>query len=605
MDLKINNLGSIKDAAIRLLPGVNLVVGHNGSGKSTLLACAAALASPSDAGAMGLLKKQTSLLVSEGEVSAEISLDGFTLKYPSNRSAGKPTIKPPSPLALGLVDWTSLDKASTAKYMAVLAPGLEVSVQDLLDHLALPDGGVKDAVKAAGTVEAAHSLAKRSATQLKGAWNHITNATYGVRVAEAWKPENWCDTSFEEFGGLLLEASKHHTALIEAKNSAAAYARMQDSLTIGEDPSTIEEQLTKVTEKFNVEKRRLEDKIAPLQMAHKEAAILVGQIKDYEGSIAKYRNEYTNEKNVQPPPKKPCPLCQGELSIIDGEIVDAKTCAHLGPNQKKLDAIKKFGVDAQKTLDGFLNEVKKYPPLEDLKKQYNEVNQELKELIFSYEADKRKIEGKISEIQISNKVNANTRKKLETATQTASPPSDTEIDSAKNEVESIKAKMSAVSIAEEAQDLHQRILLWEKVKLASGDQGLQKDVLESGLGSINTKLSELSDKIELGRELLIDVDGVVTSNGFISARWSGAERKKINIIMQILVAKAEKAEIVIIDEFGVIADPLSKIVMIEMLADQLPEAFILVGLAETSKGIVDALRESCSKVFTMKKGVVL
>ena len=612
MELKIQNYGQIKDAAITLKPGINLLVGGNRGGKTTVLRAIAAAASPSVAATpTGMLKKDSSNLVADGAKSASITLDGVTIKYPANTAAGKRDFISPSRIAMGLDDWTAMSKPDRVAAMRQLAPGVEVSIQALIAHLDIMPSEAFQALSNMGSVEACHTLASQKYTERVGAWKHVTHANFGTSILHTWRPEGMADDVLDEdeeqtkktIAALLVE---HDTK----RQSRAIHAKIKEMSGVGDLPEETLDAL-KYDEQLAAPARQLDDELiaSALKIATLEDKILTAKklkqnVDDSEYVLLRCKKDLRDEKSRKPPPIEECPGCGVDLSIFGNKIVKSVTLNEMGPRPENITKITALGTGARQAFDAAKLAQGQFITLAELEKQMAD------EVAF-FASKKKAIQIQITDITnkkadqsaIIARANAN-RKWLKDNAPTGECPTEEEIFGLREAIASHQGTLRKIQQLATANEIKNDILFWGKVKETSGDQGLRKTAMEKRLAVINEQIREVADGMFFDSVLEINIDGDLLSDGRPVALMSGAERKQTNIIMQTLVAIQEKAAIILIDEAGIIFDALSRQSLFEMLAAKFADKIVVVAIAGKSASTPADIKSLCANVFNVKCGVV-
>lgn len=611
MELKIQNYGQIKDAAITLKPGINLLIGGNRSGKTTVLRAIAAAASPSVAATpTGMLKKDSSNLVADGAKSASITLDDVTVKFPANTAKGNRDFISPSRIALGLDDWTAMSKSDRVAVMRQMAPGVEVTIKNLIDHLGIVESDEHfNAISNMSSVEAAHALASQKATERIGAWKHVTHANFGTSVLHTWRPEGLGPDDVDE-----EHAKKTIAALLvehDAKRQARAiHVKITEMSGVGDLPEETLDAL-KYDEQLAALARQLDDELSTsaLKIATLEDKILTAKklkqnVDDAESVLLRCKKDLRDEKARKPPVVENCPGCGFALSIFGNKIVKSVTLNEMGPREDQITKITALGTGARQAFDAAKLAQGQFITLAELEKQ-------MADAVADFASRKKSIKSQITDITnkkadqeaIIARANAN-RQWMKDNAPTGECPTEEEIFGLREAIAAHQETLRKIQQLATATEIKNDILFWGKVKETSGDQGLRKTAMEKCLAVINEQIREVADGMFFDSVLEINIDGDLLSDGRPVALMSGAERKQTNIIMQTLVAIQEKAAIILIDEAGIIFDALSRQSLFEMLAAKFADKIVVVAIAGKSASTPADIKSLCANVFNVKCGVV-
>ena len=612
MKLTIRDYGKIIIADIDLKPGINLVIGHNRSGKTTLLRAIAAASSPSIAAMpAGVLKKDSSQLVSTTAKTASIALDGMFIKFPANTITGKSVFLPPSRIAMGQDEWTTMTKPDRAAAMRLLAPGVDVTINDLLAHLRIESGPHYDTIKSMMGVASVHTLAAQKVTERTGAWKHVTGENFGTKILLEWRPEGWAQdgdvqVSAEQIQKRLDELTNELSA---AQQNRAIHLKIQEMSGLGSaEPGALDpkydEQLAALSREMALESANLE----PVYIALDEQIVTAERLHQAtlsaKSALALCQSDLKREKSRQPPAATACPGCQMPLSIVGATVVDAATLAGQGPRLEEINRIMALGKEARIALDAAEQSQKNHISLDDIKSQIMAINVKSAEKQKSIQAEINAITKQQNEAKsIINHANFR-RQWLKDNAPTGNCPTEEEIVSLREHIAEHNDVLKKINQLADANKIKKDILFWLAVKDASGDQGLRKTAMEKGLASINEQINGVAEKMFFDSTLEINIDGDLFSDGRMVALMSGAERKQANIVMQSLVSTAEQAAIILIDEVGIIFDAISRQSLFEMLAERHADKIVVVAMAGKTVTTPSSILDLCANVFSVKNGVV-
>jgi energy-coupling factor transporter ATP-binding protein EcfA2 len=614
MKLTIKDYGRIKSATIEIKPGVNLLAGYNRGGKSTLLHALAAVANPSVAATpAGILKKDSSRLVTDGAKSASITLDDVTIKFPANTATGDRNFLPPSRIALGLDEWTTMTKQDRVGVMRQLAPGVEVTVKDLLTHLDIKPGERHSSISSMSSVEAVFSLASQKVTERVGAWRYVTKANYGAKILMEWRPEGWMPEHDESINEKQVQ-TEHDNFLAELTAAQQSrFIHLKFASMVGGVVGVVEETTIdpKYDEQFALLVSSMEDEEDAFKL---KCSLLDGQIRTAsqlsqatvaaKDALTLAQSLLKQEKIRKPPVVQLCPYCDANLSIMGSTIVSAKEASFMGPRPEQISNIMKAGRNAREALDAATLAQKQFQSL-------NELEMQRAEAVTEHNKNKKAIvdqtlsvtDQKTAAKNIIDQAKYN-RQWLKDNAPEGECPTEEQILALQKKIHETKDVIKKINQLSEANTIREAILFWTAVKEAAGDQGLRKTAMEKGLASINEQIRVVAENVFFDSTLEITIDGELLSDGRPSTLMSGAERKQANIVMQSIVASQEKSEIILIDEVGIIFDVISRLSLFETLAERFADKIVVVAIAGKAASIPASILDLCSNVFSVQGGVV-
>jgi len=341
--IMINNVLGIRDLDVQTTTPITLFAGRNGAGKTSIQQ-SIRMALTSDP-ARVTKKKDYELIVYEGEVSGsvEINIDDipFLFVLPSGERDGQPM---PStlPYCLDPNLFMSLDDKEKRSFLFKLGK-LKINSEEVVKRLEEKELHMKKCAVILPVIKAgfpaAHDQAKSNASECKGSWKAVTGETYGVKKAEGWEaysPEEM-DTSDIESLGLKISESKLD---FNQANQQVGISKQQL-----EDNKKSDRRAEFLSEKIE-NKKLVADRII-------EAA----------ASFEKAEYQYEMQKNAAgdgPNDPQICPLCEGELETIDGELCaytikefDSKAAEQLPETLKDLG----LATDLLRTLELQVDEV--------------------------------------------------------------------------------------------------------------------------------------------------------------------------------------------------------------------------------------------------------
>lgn len=260
MKIEVRNFRGCERADINVSP-IALLVGDGGAAKSSILQAAAAAATSTPLPFPGLTKSKAKMLVRRGCDKASVVLENeegqANIEWPASafESYGNPVQA--STFAAGLESLVDIDpkkRASVLSNYINLTPTRRDLADAIKDARIVGKAPAKDdddvaAIKDLGLDpetdglvfatlnkiwdvididgwEVAAKKAKEKGANLKGRWQEITDANYGSKIAESWRPHGWSDDLENETEDSLL--SKEEWARGELENLIGEAAVSED-----------------------------------------------------------------------------------------------------------------------------------------------------------------------------------------------------------------------------------------------------------------------------------------------------------------------------------------------------------------------------------------
>lgn len=301
--INANHLRGMSKVSIDV-DGVTLIAGHNRAGKSSIMQASAAALMGRAIMVAGLKKNEVDRLINSASLkktaTATVSNDEFncSVSWPSCDVAINGNFKPISDIAAGMVDVTMLDAKTKADRLSELLK-TNPTIEDVTEYMA-GQGVTEKAIQAAWETvitegwDAAHAKAKEAGAKRKGAWEQITGARYGSKIAESWTPQGWTDDlEAEDIEALKAKESEKEKEVIEASRRQGADKAERDRLSAA------------VANLPNME-AKLAEATVKKEEAHKEL------------------NEFKLLAIPMVSSPRKCPHCEGLVTVEqNGDLVDA------------------------------------------------------------------------------------------------------------------------------------------------------------------------------------------------------------------------------------------------------------------------------------------
>ena len=498
MKAGIQNFRGIAQAEIEINQ-IALIIGKNGAGKTSIATAIGAAATGNAIPFAKLAKKDCGIMLHNGQKSGAVTLSGemgsTMIQWP--KAAVMSDGRPPSCslIAAGMQDLLNMPKKEALDYLQTLLKA-EVSESDFLEAMKAEDIEDKAAKRVWLTIEAqgwdgAVARGKETGARFKGAWQQITGQTYGSKVAETWVPDNWSDD---------LEGAD--IATLEAALDAARKGLEE---AIGKN--AINQQ----------EAEKLREDAAALPEWEKKRDELAEKLEALKKEQAEVEERFKNSPATDSKETLTCPHCDKEVHLTAVSGTKRALVKAQAIDEKKLKELRL-------AYAGICGERENVA---------GRVNAALKEM--------REVEQRLSDCTIA-------AAKLEKVGDAIST------DDAAKEVEAKRW---------EVQTAQARIVTFEKRKDAKGTADMissnQKiiDLLET-TGLRQTKMAQCLDAFQSSiidplvetfgaKPLTIDVDLNITLGGTPYAMLSAGEQFRVRCLLQLAIAKIEKAGLVIID----------------------------------------------------------
>ena len=345
-----------------------------------------------------------------------------------------------------------------------------------------------------------HKQAKEKGAKFKGQWELITGANYGIRIAEQWRPEAYVlDLEQSNEGDLITEINKAKEAYENALKETAITDNEINELNKKKNQNSIIKQAFNIIEKaFDTCEKMRRDKIQ--ERADLDANLNIGQIMS-------------------------CPGCKLQLVVKDGNLI------HIPGDHEKFKS--------------------------DLKKQIKKLDEDIKSLKVQADDNLRQFSDKKAELKASDEAIKQLNKvgKLDKGKEQGS------IEEMKNSLEHAENRLDAFNTFKKAHGIADNIKLNKKLQDILAPAGLRNKKLKSSIDKINKSMDRLTDYVGWKKTELNDSCDILCNGVPYGRLIAKSERYRVDILLQLMVAMAEKSPFVIIDN----ADELVKTTRSELM----------------------------------------
>ena len=498
MKIRVANYLKVKDADIEV-NSVTLVAGPNYAGK-TSLAGAIGLALTGDALPDGNLPKWLTkprlakAILRHGSKEAMVHVKNRTssvsVVYPKClvSSTGE---EPPraSRIAVGFERVMNMKPAERQAFFADLLksdPKRDILISEL-KPAKMSNKQLDDLWNTIKVLgwDSVHQTTRMKGAEMKGAWEQCTGEAYGKLKAETWMPDGWKPE-------LININVKELTQDIADKKKFIEVALKETAVSGAE--------LGKLTE--------LAEKLPELEQENTEKYRKTIEL-DAKLNVLREREP----KLIHIEASQSCPYCENPLEVVLG-IVKAV--------EKISDAkLKKDAAELKKLRAG----------MEALKVQIKDAQNE------SLRAKLRLGEAKVA-----------AEKMKELNFDTEENKSDVNIETAKARLEESERDLRNYNVKQEADRLHSQIMRQSMLVTALAPEGIRLKVLNDDLAKINLEIRELTAPTEW--ELFkFDEEMNVMYGDIHYVFCSLSEKLWINTVLQVIVARRDGSNMIIVDEF--------------------------------------------------------
>ena len=523
MKIKIENLMGIAHAEVELEPGkVVEIVGANASGKTSLaVALQAVLArEPNPAGLPAPQARRAYLRDGTEEGTATLlNGDAETVWAPHRQAVTAPADDPASrPEVVGLTDFcarrSSRDRA--AAFQEALLPPPEAVLAQLRERLAqyLPAQDLKGAMEhvARRGWKATEGLYRDRSRAAKRDWAAITGRSYGVRLAEDWRPDKWS----ADWDGRTVQDAE--AGVVTARDAAAALhavnavteAEIEEARNADEQIPVFEplvETAKGMVEAARAEESNLRQRIAALRAERQKMLLGV-------------------DVNGHKPPIFKCPCCDAELILplntnTGLEAFDRE--AHEAETERRRTESNRLRTSAAAMKD--------------------EIDaQEIR--LTEAQADTREKEAHRIKLAVQLRDLRRTAKAL--GKEVESEARERALAEADQERQDAEAVVSMVKARADAAKLHETAVRYGSVADALGPQGVRQRLLDRGLRRLNAGLVVLADTAGWPEVQVVET-GAVTIGGRAATLSSESEQWRAQAMLQLTLAPLTNSTAVVLD----------------------------------------------------------
>ena len=505
MRLEVRDILGIEEAEIAIPDsGVVEVIGPNAAGKSSLATAAQAVLAH-DMNPLCVPAPQAKrVYVRDGAEYGEAALidSGQAVKWRpaagTIEAVGKPYSRPES---VGLVDYTArIGAKARAEQIqaALLPPASEILAQvreALVPYLPADDlDGVMQMVDERG-FEAASEIYADRARRAKREWRSITGLSWGIKAGGDWLPVGW-----------------------QADYDHLSHQQAQDRVTAARDAIAAIYATQAVSES---EIARAREAAAAIPGARAEYEAAMGEVAALHAALdAISPDEYrihTLEKALEGAwTPQPCPLCGGDLSVVDGGMIVPYVGADGAAAIADEMARERAALDA-----------------------HHQEQQALKWRIDEKHA---------LAVEAQRHLHA-----METLARQADsvPARGGNLADAQADLERAQSAVQMIGARAYAEDSHQTIIRYSEAARALGAQGVRAGMLTTGINRLNKGLAAISE--ETGwPEMLVDDAGRITWEGRPVQLCSESEKWRAQAAMQLTLAALTGSRVVVLDRGDVL-----------------------------------------------------
>ena len=497
--VQIANFRGIKTVDF-ILDQLTLIVGENWMGKSSIAQAFGAALTGNVSPFEGIPKSKADLIVRNGEKQGMITVENngssMTMNWPESEFASTgPDVLNASNIAVGFDSVMHMKPKARQDYFSDLlkiSPTYEALVEQIKDAK-LPESELKrlwDTIESLGW-ETAYNNAREAGTKMKGKWEYVTSEKYGIRKADKWLPGEW------EPDLLNIKRDK-----LEAELKAAQ--EWSDAAT--KDAVITENEIEKLTE--------LAGKVESLKKKSEHA---FKQTIKHNGDLQELKDK-ARKIQVSHEEATPCPNCEHPLRVENGSIIKAESLSteELAEAEKKLKKINKE-IDAQEKA------------LQNAHTVHSEYKSGLDEALSAVE--------QLKEIKSSDK-------KTDDKSKAGKEDVAARLEKATRRLEAFDKKV-------EADELHKDIQRSIIIVKALSPDGLRLDIMSDTIAQMQKDIDAINK--ETGwKDIKINTDLSVSYGELPYVLHSESEQYRIESILQLFIAKKQKAPAVILDRADIL-----------------------------------------------------
>jgi len=488
MQIYAENFRGIATAAIET-QRLTLFLGKNGAGKSSLAEAVGALLTRRPMTVPGITKARAAQLIhgtnDYGRISAIDGDNGVEILYPDATISTTGNLCEISPTAAGTESIFDISIGQRPAYLAT-ALNAHPTLQDLSGALG---ASAKHAAAIWATVQesgwdAALAHAKETGARLKGRWEAVAGERYGSKKAATWRPAAWSPALLQTARADLEKALAVEQEYVDAAIGQAAVEAVAAA------------DLQKAA-------AAVPDVEAAIERAERQLAALRKNETDILAGL-------TRLPPAAQPAAQQCPHCHRPIAIDAGKIVMAALLpeAEIAARQEQIHA-------AQHALDRVREE----------------------------------IAGTQKTIAVHQAELANGREAMTTLSRPQQPAAPlpirplAESNAARDRA---KASLYAFDDWHKASSIQQSIVENEEICQILAPTGIRQTVLSAAIAKFNAALSTIS-KSAGWKSIAIDSDLNISYNDTPYILASKSEQYRCRCAMQIGIAQAEQAPVIICD----------------------------------------------------------
>lgn len=527
MRVEVKNFMGCENAEVQN-DKISLICGMNHQGKSSFLT-ALSSALTGEAVPLGLKKTDCGMLVKVGSTGASVKVqnDAFetvSINWPKAEIStdGK---NPPATtkMAAGLESLVDMKEKERSEFIRELVK-CDPTKKDLEEFLG-ERGCTNEKLIAKVWMfieqdgfEASHKRACDTGRSLKNQWSDVTGEAYGSQKAETWHPMGW--------NSALIDLSKE---TLETQLTAAR-AELEDMIA---------RQAVDTSKKEEYE--QLADETS-LKVARDNAEICQKNIAQYKKELLSIEEKISATLNIAE--EQHCPHCGSVLQVIGGKIKEA---------------------DKQ---DFDKEQVSQLSDWQSKQKEILESISDYEEKFLKYKAEYRDRVKAFEELEKINKSGSGNVTPLD-------------IDKKRNQIKQIEDNIRTFSEKAESDRLKNNIKENQLIIDALDMSGIRKKSTEKGLDSFNANLEDVCalagwPKVSISRDMTIELDG----RPYVLL--SESEKYRVRITLQIVIAKLQKADVIIFDGAEIL-DKNGKNGLFKTLLQYQITAFIGMMFSDVSK----------------------
>jgi len=524
MEFKIKNYRGIKNAHIEL-GTITLIAGKNATGKSSSLQAIASVATGLPIPYKGVTKKQASRLVHSGTPAGSVELTGDNysskIAYPECEYSTTGDGVVVGSISAGVINFTDLSNSDRIKYITELT-GATPEKDDLKNELE------------------AHGLEKYTeaiweSIELNG-WDiaHQNAKEHGVKTKGAWE-----FLTGEKRWGINKGASwqpAEYTAEIKTlaeEKLSEKVDELKDWVLAGEKNEAVKD----------FEEAKLKEQVAQKNDLILKQKALKLSLREANVELDKIRVLVAEDELVKNTKALECPKCQTKLKLDKGALA-------------------------------FLTKTQKKQPTIDHKTQLKEWDKIRK----NSDNQLALINSKLISISTAEKV----LEKLALSQKADSLATD--LDQLKEDLAVAEAQLEALKTFKKSSALHLRILTNATLQKILGPKGLRLSKLKNSIREINFKLKKMTDTVMWGAVEITDECDVLFNNFPYGHFVAKSERYRVNVLLQLIIAKYEQSSIVLVDDADELTNTIRSDLIKIIIGNGIP-AIVATAIEEEDKAV--------------------